>query len=596
MSDDMMTDDGVNVPAPRPERDASDDDKPKQTEIVIQTVEAEADLFHDEKGDPYAMVRIGERPEAVPLRSRKFRTWTAYTFRKLHGHPVGSTSITEALTVLEGIAVSDRPQRDVSLRVAEHEGSIWLDLADAKGQAVEVTRDGWNIRSTTPAGVCFTRPSAMQPLPVPEPGGRAAELRPFLNVANDESFVLVLGWLVTALRPERPYPLLSIGGEQGVGKSTMSRMARSLVDPSKAPIRGTPQKEDDLFVAAVNAHVIAYDNLSGVPLWLSDALCRLATGGAIAKRALYTDHDETVLEAMRPIIVNGIDDIATRSDLADRCLLVTLEPIPPEARRPEDAVWAEFNAAAPRILGGILDGVVSAMARIDGVRLARLPRMADFARWATAAEPGLGLPDGAIMAAYERQRERAVDVALEASPVASAVRELLSDEKHGGKWEGTAGALLGDLNRITPEAQRHARGWPKQPNHLSAQLARAKTFLREVGVSVDTRSEGRGTERRKFLVLSTLPLSEKNNDRPHRPHAENMGRSSPPSIDPASPPDRPQSHGADGGADAGDGAGPITPSPNASDSADGGGGADGGDESGPDSFHAFSDLLSETGS
>jgi hypothetical protein len=66
----------------------------------------------------------------------------------------------------------------------------------------------------------------------------------------------------------------------------------------------------DLMIAAQNAHVQAYDNLSAMPEWLSDSLCRLATGGGHATRALFTDADETIHAIRRPIILSSIIDFA----------------------------------------------------------------------------------------------------------------------------------------------------------------------------------------------------------------------------------------------------------------------------------------------
>lgn len=474
-----------------------DERRPKMADLVISTTHARAKLFSDD-GIAYADVLSGMRREAMRIRSRAFRTWAGHAVRQDTGRAVGSTAIEEAIIALEGEALYDAPRIPTFIRVAEHDGDIWLDLADEDGRAVRITSTGWSLETSTP--VQFVRPRALGPLPVPTRGARIDELRPFLNVADEDGYVLAVSWLVTAFRPGRPFPALNLVGEQGTGKSTASRVLRSLVDPSVAPVRAAPREERDLFIAAQNAHVIAYDNLSGIPAWMSDALCRLATGGAFATRTLHSDADETILSAMRPMILNGIDDIATRSDLADRSLLVTLEPIAAGARRDEETFWREFEEATPRILGALLDGVSSALARLPSTTLAHTPRMADYAKWATAAEHGLGFDTGRVMAAYQGQRSRAVEVALEASPVATAVRELLAEPQRDGKWEGTARALLGDLDRIVGDA-KHARGWPKASNVLSRELKRSKTFLREVGIDVGRRVEGSGALSRKFVVL-----------------------------------------------------------------------------------------------
>jgi hypothetical protein len=168
-------------------------------------------------------------------------------------------------------------------------------------------------------------------------------------------------------------------GEQGSAKSTFSAMMRALVDPNTAPLRALPREERDLFIAANNGHVLAFDNVSALSAWLSDAICRLATGGGFAMRQLYTDQEEVLFDARRPIILNGIEDFVSRPDLADRAVFLRLEAISEERRRPETEIWAAFEVERPRILGALLDAVVVGLRRLSETRLPKLPRMADFA-------------------------------------------------------------------------------------------------------------------------------------------------------------------------------------------------------------------------
>ena len=174
--------------------------------------------------------------------------------------------------------------------------------------------------------------------------------------------MLVVAWALACLRDRGPYPVLVLSGEQGSAKSTFSAILRALLDPNTAPLRALPREDRDLFIAASNGHVLAFDNVSGLPAWISDTLCRLATGGGFAVRQLYTDQDEVLFDAARPVSLNGIEDIVTRPDLADRGLFLTLEPIPEERRRPEAELWAAFEAERPRILGALLDAVAKGLA------------------------------------------------------------------------------------------------------------------------------------------------------------------------------------------------------------------------------------------
>ena len=280
-------------------------------------------------------------------------------------------------------------------------------------------------------------------LPVPVAGGSIEVLRSFLNVQADNDFVLVVAWPMAGLRNRGPYPVLIVCGEQGSAKSNFTAIMRSLLDPNTAPLRTMPRDARDLFIAASNSHVLAFDNVSCVPDWISDTLCRLSTGGGFATRQLYTNQDEVLFDAARPVILNGIEDMVRRPDLADRRLFLTLEAIPENRRRPQAELSAAFEAERPRILGGLLDAAVKGLKRLPTTRLPNLPRMADFAIWVTACEMALWSA-GTFAAAYNSNRDEAIEAVIEADRVAAAVRTLAQART---VWTGTATDLLVALQR-----------------------------------------------------------------------------------------------------------------------------------------------------
>jgi hypothetical protein len=402
--------------------------------------------------------------------------------------------------VLEGRALFDGPNYPVCVRLAEHGGRIYLDLADADWRVVEVDAEGWRIQKESP--VRFRRPKGMLPLPAPVPGGSVKDLRPFVNVGSDEDWCVAVGWTVQAFRPRGPYPALILSGQQGAAKSTTARSLRALTDPNAAPLRCEPRDARDLMIAATNAWVVAFDNLSTVPPWLSDALCRLATGGGFATRELYTDAEEVLFDATRPCMLTSIEDLATRGDLLERCVLLNLSPIPEGQRRSERDFWGEFEAARPRLLGALLGAVSGALRELPGVRLEKLPRMADFAEWATAAEPALGWAAGSFLRAYAGNREEANDLALDASPVVPPLRQFIEAKR--GAWEGSASDLLKELTALVEEAVARSKEWPKKANVLSGKLKRLAPNLWAAGYAVEwERKPGGG--RAKVIKLSRLP-------------------------------------------------------------------------------------------
>lgn len=303
-----------------------------------------------------------------------------------------------------------------------------------------------------------------------------------------------MAWLVAAFRSEGPYPVLILQGEQGTAKSTAQRILRAIVDPSTTPLRTTPREMRDLMIAANNGWVVSFDNLSGLPIWLSDGLCRLATGGGFATRELYSDAEEILFDATRPTCLNGITGVATRPDLLDRSLIVELPVIPEEMRRPESDLWDEFAREHPTILGALLDAVSGALAKADSVELPRLPRMADFAIWTTAAEEALGWEAGTFMAAYDESREETVAEALEGDLVAGAVLSFMSDRK---EWIGKSAELLEELGDEVDVMVEASKAWPKTPSHLSARLKRLAPALRAQGIGYEVWREAGGARERK---------------------------------------------------------------------------------------------------
>src|SRR4030081_92820 len=308
----------------------------------------------------------------------------------------------------------------------------------------------------------------MKPIPIPVKGGSVETLRSFLNVQSDADFVLVVAWALACLRNRGPSPVIVLSGEQGSAKSTFSAILRALLDPNTAPLRALPREDRDLFIAASNGHVLAFDNVSGLPAWISDTLCRLATGGGFAVRQLYTDQDEVLFDAARPVILNGIEDIVTRPDLADRAVFLTLEPIPEERRRPEAELWAAFEAERPLILGVLLDAVVQGVRRLPETRLDKLPRMADFALWATACETALW-PAGTFWSAYCGNRDEAVGGVIDADPIAAPLRAVMATRM---EWTGTASDLLGALAEAAGERVAKSKTWPDGPRALRGRLRR----------------------------------------------------------------------------------------------------------------------------
>jgi hypothetical protein len=447
---------------------------------LVALAQRGGNFFSSANGASWADVRVEGRRETWNLRSKGFKNWLVHEYYAATGRAPSPDALNQALLTLDAAARYDGAQQDVHVRTGALGDSYYLDLADEDWRAIAIDAEGWRVVREPP--IRFQRPRGMLALPEPIRGGSLMELRDFLNLANENDYTLIIAWLLAALRPVGPYPLLAIAGEPGAAKSTTARLLRSLTDPNVSGLRSAPREERDCWIAAGNSGMLAFDNLSSIPGWLSDALCRIATGGGYATRQLHTDDDEILFDAVRPTLLTSVSDVIARSDLADRAMLIELPAITKERRRPEDAFNAAFEAARPRILGALLDAMVMGLRNQGSVVLPMLPRLADFAIWATACERSFTY-EGGVMAAYAENHEETVKSVIEGDVVCVALIKFIATLSQL-EWKGTAEALLTHLNAHAPVGAIRC-GWPTNPQALSGRLRMASRNLAQVGVTIE---------------------------------------------------------------------------------------------------------------
>jgi hypothetical protein len=471
---------------------------PPQSQILIELAD-DVKLFRTPASETFATIQVKGHEENWPISSQYFKLWLTKQYFRREGKAPASGAMSDAINTLKAKALFGGEEHDVFIRIGELEGIVYLDLCNENWEVIEIDSMGWRKTSAPP--IKFRRARGMLHLPCPLKGGSVNDLRRFINVPEDRHFVLVIAWLLGALRPKGPFPLICLQGEQGSAKSTLARILRSLIDPSISPLRTTPKDARDLAIAANNGWIICFDNLSGLRDMLSDSLCRLATGGGFSTRGLYTDSDEIIFDAMRPCILNGIEEVARRNDLIDRAIVLPMPPMSSGNRKSEKTLLKKFEDVMPYILGALLDAISEALRNISTVKLESLPRMADFAEWVVAAEPALPWDEGDFIKAYEGNRAEAVEVSLDSDAVAAAIINLLNDED---KWEGTSTELLEKLEGYTKESILKSRSWPKDARTFSGRVDRAAPFLREVGISVE---KDRSSTRRLIILEKSKEIS-----------------------------------------------------------------------------------------
>lgn len=463
-----------------------------KADLFIQMMQQWAEVYADESGKPFASFMVEpldpETGEVLPphretwaMDSRKFKEKAALKFLESFGMVAGDTAMKEATDIL--MAQCDKtPKQAVYLRYAPipDDGGVYIDLANDDWQVVEVTPTGWRVIPATACKVKFRRVAHSKPLPTPEPGGAIDDLWRHVNIPGQDSRLLVVAWLLEAMRISTPYPVMELVAGQGSAKSTTQDRARNLIDPNAVPLRTAPRSLSDLSVSTVSNHVVSLNNLSHLSTETQDFMCSMSTGGGDAGRKLYSNEDEVVWDVSRPIVMNGINQLVTRPDLADRTICIELPKITATQREDETTLNAAWDSDYPKITGALYDLLSATLRELPNVTLKEKPRMGDFAVLGVAMVRAMGL-DVDFVAVFNRNRDDVVRRGVESSPVALALVALIRADN---EFKGILKELLTELERHQPKHYDRA-GWVKSPRGLGEVLRRLEPALLVYGIGIE---------------------------------------------------------------------------------------------------------------
>ena len=489
---------------------------------LVAFVQDRAELFHDPDKVAYASFGTGLHREVWPLDSTGFREWLGAEFYRETRLIPKETPLKDACVALAGIAKYDGDEQDVFIRVAKTEAGYAVDCCNDTWQSVLIEPGAWRLDPAQT--IRFRRTPTMRALPVPlVPGAGDVDLLwKCVNVKESERNIL-LAWMLDCWRSDTAFTVLEIVAEQGSGKSKGQNFIRELIDPNSVNLRARPKTIEDIYVSAVNSWLASYENLSHLTDDMQDAFCVLATGGGFAARTLYTNAEETAIPIKRPIVMNGISVLATRQDLVDRLVHIEIEPILAGERRTETELDALFESHRAAILTGLLDLFAQALAILPTIRIAELPRMADFALLGAAvyAARGIENPTERFMEDYTHMRRESIQRTLDSSPVAAAILAYLEKHPRGIEFVNNQ-AALSELSQYKNDGD----AWPRSGKGLADALRRLATALRTIGIRAEV-AKKRGESGYPVIIkqISVLPvlavLDTKFSDAKKRSRSEN---------------------------------------------------------------------------
>ncbi len=461
----------------------ADPSKSLASQVVKLAMAKATELFHDRNQRSYiSMLTEKGGVRTLSLNSSAALDWLGGLWYATARGALPSKSKTDALATLHANALYAGPQHSTSTRIARTSDAMFVDLGGADYAVVRIDKSGWEITQTHP--IKFIRPSSFAELPAPSRDGDLSAMQSLLQL-SDAAWSLVLAFIISAERPTGPYFCLLIDGEQGSGKSFLCSVLKRIVDPSLIDKLPLPSSDDQLFIQAKDSHLLVFDNASGMRNDMSDALCRLATGGAVAKRTLYTNDELHILVQCNPFIINGIGDFVHRPDLLERSILLSLPAMADGSRRTEQEILADLEIILPGFLGQLFDTVSVAFRDEQTTEAPRDLRMADAARWLKAAEPATGLQRGSLLKAIEDSQTISVVDRIRENSLFRALEQTLEMD---GPFDGGIGRLH-DLLLLRNE--RPDRSFPRTASHLSTQLQRLRPAMAKAGMLVELKHKGR---------------------------------------------------------------------------------------------------------
>lgn len=467
-------------------------------------------LWHNTDHEAYATIDVDGHGENLAVKSSSFRNWLSRLLYAKESRVPGGQVLSDVISTMSGNAEFDGEEFETHNRVAEHDGKIYVDMGDPSWRAIEIYEGSWKIINNPP--IKFVRPRGMLALPEPVRGGKLADIKEIINTSNDNNWILIAAWMTQAFWPRGPYAHLSIGGEQGSLKTSMTRMLKMIMDPSKTALRRMPRTEEEMMIAAKRERVLSFDNLSGIAKNMSDALCSLATGGSFGKRALYENDEEHSITAMRPAILNGLDAIGSRNDLLDRTIVIELTEA--EKRSSQAKIDKQFEELRPKMIGALLDITAYGWSHPIQDEPEDLPRMADFALWVIACEKALEWDTGTFLAVYNESRDTTLEDAINDDRLANAIKAhtaLYANEENKYEYSVKSTDLFKELCDAAGVDRNHPpRGWPSTVQSMGRAISRISLGMRKQGYHIISKRDD-SKRRLKIITLDKKAIEEISN-------------------------------------------------------------------------------------
>ncbi len=470
-------------------------------------------VLENDSSQVFALIENNGHIETLDISNLKAKSWLRFSYYSQTGHNYSEDMYASALLLLKAEAMhGDAPREPIFNRIAMLDDSIWYDLTTPDWKTLKITKDSVKI---VPIGITSptfvrTQSQKQQFMPVFEDKNSLDELMKLLRIPVGEKQLFKIH-LVSMFLEGFPIPMMSIVGEHGSIKSTISKSVKQIIDPSGAKTISLSVNTENLILSFHNRYCVCFDNVSKIDQTISDILCKAVTGDGNVKRKLYTDSDEIIYDYKRKIILNGISPNLEFPDLVDRNITYTTEKISEEERITEEEFREKFNDLLPSILGQIFQTLSNAMKIYDSVKveIKQLPRMADFTVWGECISRTLGYEPLSFSNYYKDKIKVFSLETNESHPIVSIVEEMLKDrDSYEETIQGFYNTIKANAESKSINTNSRYENFPKAPNKIKEHVTRLKQNFRTLGLEIDiapyTKRDGRHPRNRQIIYITKI--------------------------------------------------------------------------------------------
>lgn len=442
-------------------------------------------FYRDSSNEYYAKYRWNNHEEVAKVSSTRFLAYLDKSLRSITGKPIVRNWSDLILMKKQDCELSNAIT-DVYSRIANNDKKIVYFLADDDWRYVEVTKNSCNIVTTS--DFLFVKKANMSEQAEPKFNDKTDKLKKYVNL-QDNSYLLFKINLIQEFFVKSSHYVSVISSPYGSGKSTFTKIWRTIIDPANAEVSILSNNPEDFKVQLANNIVITLDNTRKLKNEFSDLICGAVTGTSFSKRTLYTNSEETILRLKNIFIINGIDAIPRNQDLISRSLLFELNPIPDAKRITESQQWETFNADLPYILGDIFNTLSKALQILETLTLKSSGRMVDATLEMLAIAIAMGISEDEFYEILKENQQRLSLVCSKHNEFVSAIEdyfESLSRFKIEGK--------VSDIYRLIKDFKKgDTKYFPKSPSAFSRKMKTEESALKASGIKFLTQEKKDGT-------------------------------------------------------------------------------------------------------